>query len=128
MFAKILAHVSFRAFGFCPWYPWGFFRPSFKSGLLSAKAEITLEFKRPLRQRLNTVRNSQSRALPFSLRTTSNKYKIMAFPSSPLTDFDMLVNVVLHSLPLILANVFSAKMATRNWVVMTSLQDICQQV
>ena len=67
MFAKILVLVSFRVFGFCPWYRRRFFRPSFKNGLLSAKAKIMVEFM----TMLNTVRNSQSGALPFSLRTTS---------------------------------------------------------
>ena len=53
---------------FCSWYPRRFFGPSFKSGLLSAKAEITVYFTTIL----NTVRNFQSRALPkFSLRTTN---------------------------------------------------------
>ena len=48
-----------------------------------------------------------------------------------LTSSDMLVNVVLHSPPVITVRDFgerfiSAKMATRNWVVMTGLQDIWQ--
>ena len=56
MFAKILVHVSYRVFWFCPCYPRSFFGPSFKSGLLLATAEITVEFM----TMLSTVCDSES--------------------------------------------------------------------